>query len=104
MIARERDVLQWDYRGVGTTQTFRLPDGLCPFPDPVMVGEGGKAVLVKACAVLGGRKVQTLLHGDGHPGNVFRTQATGQLTWIDFQGWVLAHPDSRLRRALELIV
>lgn len=86
MIEQDKDFLQWDYTDAKTGQTFRLPDGPCAFPHPTMLGEDGKAILVKACAVLGSRKVQTLLHGDGHPGNLFRSKSTNEFTWIDFQG------------------
>jgi hypothetical protein len=67
IVARDRDFLQWDYTSDGVIH--RMPDGPCQFPDPRMLGDGGKAILRKACTVLGSRTVKTLLHGDGHPGN-----------------------------------
>ena len=60
-------------------------EGPMEFPAPTMHGERGKALLREVCRILGSRRAQTLIHGDGHPGSVFFRPADQSFTWIGFQ-------------------
>lgn len=72
---------------MGTTQRFKLPNGM--------------ALVLKASQILGSRP-QTLLHGDGHPGNSFVNKATGETTWLDYQCYAKGPPGLDLAQALSL--
>ena len=84
MNKRDQDLLKFDYVAADG-KTYRVPDGPTPFPHPKMAGERGLATLKQICKTFGSRP-QTLLHGDGHPGNLFQKKSTKAFTWIDFQG------------------
>eukprot|EP01052_Picozoa_sp_SAG31_P041862 SAG31_NODE_6467_length_2006_cov_1.609334_2_plen_262_part_00 len=51
----------------------------------LMAGDTGKQLLIAIMKKFGSRKVQTVIHGDGHPGNVFYQAATKTFTWIGAQ-------------------
>lgn len=55
------------------------------FPFECMKGDAGKRLLIHACKKMGKRKIQTLVHGDGHPGNMFFQKGIDTFTWIDWQ-------------------
>ena len=59
---------------------------------------GGLALLPLSRAA---EEVQ-LLHGDGHPGNVFHQAATDRFTWIDFQLKHVGPPGFELTQGLPL--
>ena len=51
-------------------------------PDPNFYGERGKRLTKAILETMGSRKVQTMIHGDGHPGNVFFQAEAAKFTWI----------------------
>lgn len=65
-------------------------------------GELGKKVAVAILKKMGSRKVQTMIHGDGHPGNVFYQEETKKFTWIDFQAVHKGPPGWELSQGLPL--
>ena len=98
LLAAKKDELKFSYVGSdGKTYWCGDPAGTVPLPFPQLAGEQGKKLLIAICKKLGGRKVQTMIHGDAHPGNVFFQAESKQFTWIDFQclhkgppGWELS--------------
>ena len=68
----------------------------------VWAGDRGKRITLAILKKMGARKVQTLLHGDGHPGNVFHQAATDRFTWIDFQLTHVGPPGFELSQGLPL--
>jgi hypothetical protein len=93
--------LQWDYKDVAG-KTYRMPDeGPCLYPEPPYASPFGPAIVLKACELLG-KKPKTLIHGDGHPGNFFRNKTTGEITWLDFQGYAVGPPGMDLAQGLGL--
>ena len=84
------DFLAIDYEFQG--KKYRVGQGLqdggepepVPFPHPALMGEKGIAVIKEICRRWGTRP-KTLIHGDGHPGNLFMKKEGKALTWIDFQ-------------------
>mmetsp|Transcript_19697 Transcript_19697/g.51266 ORF Transcript_19697/g.51266 Transcript_19697/m.51266 type:complete len:465 (+) Transcript_19697:159-1553(+) len=100
LLSKMKDYLQWEYDHKG--ETYRLPDGPLPYPDPRFKPPNGVPLMYKACEILGSRKGKTLCHGDGHPGNLFRNTRTGAIKWLDFQGYAVGPPGFDLAQGLSL--
>merc|ERR1711937_34163 len=100
LLTRDADKLQFDY--VGTDgNTHRMPGGTAPFPHPALAGEKGLLILKRICNIFASRP-QTLMHGDGHPGNLFRDNSTMSFKWIDFQGVHKGPPGMDIAQGLGL--
>ena len=72
------------------------------FQNDLLYGESGKALIIAVCKKMASRKVQTMIHGDGHPGNMFFQEESKQFTWIDFQAVHKGPPGWELSQGLPL--
>lgn len=85
LLLRKKELFDFRYTAISDGESYYLGEGPQVFPAPCMSGSKGKALLREVCRIMSMRKVQTLLHGDASPGNVFYRAAANSVTWIDWQ-------------------
>ena len=66
-----------------------------------MMGESGIAVIKEICRRWGTRP-KTLIHGDGHPGNLFQHKPSKEYTWIDWQLYTAGPPGFEIAQGIGL--
>ena len=95
-------MLKFSFELEGTTYTCGDPDAPAKMPNPIAYGERGKRLTLAILEKMGSRKVQTLIHGDGHPGNLFYQEESDKFTWIDWQAVHKGPPGWELSQGLPL--
>ena len=102
LLLNKKDVLKFSFELEGTTYTCGDPDAPAKMPNPIAYGERGKRLTLAILEKMGSRKVQTLIHGDGHPGNLFYQEESDKFTWIDWQAVHKGPPGWELSQGLPL--
>ena len=79
LLENKREKLRFEYEVDGTRYWCGQRDGApMMMPNPMYMGEKGKAIVLKVMEKMGSRKIQTMIHGDGHPGNMFYQEGIKQ--------------------------